>query len=621
MLPLKLLAVVVSGLMLALCFPAWDIGVLVWFWMLPLLPVIWKAKKKRHAFLYSYLTGLVFWSLNLKWLDTVSGLGVLVMALFLSLYFGLWGVIASGIGNPWKVKKLVSEKAKGLSSLEKKIVKKQESEKSRGRQSKFLGAAVTDSFISLRFAFINAAAWVGCEWLRGWLFTGFSWNGLGTAFHDTTVIAQTADLVGLTGLSFMPVFMSAVIIQTGARLKAEVGQGRLKARLDFSVAALLLALQFFYGVWRIQDVKSWETQRVKVLLIQENIPQTLKWDPAEAANIMQGYAQSTELALAELEEQDAVTIQEAVENLGEESGKEVAIGEMEISYPDWVIWPESALPEPLYFAENYEGYAIGGGARHLLTERVQPLGKFSLITGMNQFESDYDGQSFKWKEGGRQYNSMAVISPEEPLEQNIQTYNKVHLVLFGEYIPLLDTVPLLKEIFKFSAGVDFGGNFSAGDSREPLTLKTQAGDMQVIPNICFEDTVGRLTRQFVRSEPQVIVNVTNDGWFKESEAAAQHMANAKFRAIELRRPMIRSANTGVSGIISTTGSYIDLKTDKRQAIEDEDGNNFIKSSLYGHAYAPKNGQLTLYAIAGDWFCYLMIACVLITMGKSLVTKS
>ena len=99
------------------------------------------------------------------------------------------------------------------------------------------------------------------------------------------------------------------------------------------------------------------------------------------------------------------------------------------------------------------------------------------------------------------------------------------------------------------------------------------------------------------------------------------MANAKFRAIELRRPMIRSANTGVSGIISTTGSYIDLKTDKRQAIEDEDGNNFIKSSLYGHAYAPKNGQLTLYAIAGDWFCYLMIACVLITMGKSLVTKS
>ena len=93
-----------------------------------------------------------------------------------------------------------------------------------------------------------------------------------------------------------------------------------------------------------------------------------------------------------------------------------------------------------------------------------------------------------------------------------------------------------------------------------MTVPIGDGDIQLIPSVCFEDTVGRLTRKFVRTEPQLIINVTNDGWFKDSEAARQHMANAKFRAIELRRPMVRSANTGVSGIISTTGSLVDPTT-------------------------------------------------------------
>jgi len=142
-----------------------------------------------------------------------------------------------------------------------------------------------------------------------------------------------------------------------------------------------------------------------------------------------------------------------------------------------------------------------------------------------------------------------------------------------------------------------------------MTVPIGGGDIQLIPSVCFEDTVGRLTRKFVRTEPQLIINVTNDGWFKDSEAARQHMANAKFRAIELRRPMVRSANTGVSGIISTTGSLVDPTTGKRQVIEDKHGSHFVRSSIYGHAYAPVHGPVTLYALAGDCFAYLMMVCI------------
>src|SRR5690606_23926286 len=130
-----------------------------------------------------------------------------------------------------------SEKEDGI---QEKIARKQSAVK-----SGFLsGGALGDSMRSLKFAFINAAAWVGLEWLRGWVFTGFGWNGLGVAFHDTPVLAQAADLVGVAGLAFTPVFMSAVLIQTGRRLMAEASTGKLKPRLDFSVAALLLVLQF-----------------------------------------------------------------------------------------------------------------------------------------------------------------------------------------------------------------------------------------------------------------------------------------------------------------------------------------------------------------------------------------
>lgn len=600
----SILAALISGVLLSFCFPGWDISQLVWVWMLPLFPAIWRGTKKRYGFFIGYLAGLAFWLINLKWLWTVSGLGAVIMAAFLATYFGIWGAIAVSIGNPWRKREVSPEKQKLSKS---KIQEKIEAKNSAIKKSP-LQISIGESALSLKFAFINAAAWVGLEWLRGWVFTGFSWNGLGTAFHSTPVLAQAADLIGLTGLAFLPVFMSAVLIQTGKRFIAEAKTGRLRPRLDFSVVALLLALHFCYGVYRIHQVNNWETQRVRVLLVQENIPQTLKWDPAETSVIMQGYGDATEAAIRALEEENVKNLKDNI------NGDAV-----EIKQPDLVIWPESALPEPLFFVEGAEGvegeislggiesYYLYGSTKHLLNERVRPLGNFTLITGMNKFEAELEGARVVGKEGGNNYNSIAVISPGGAIEDNIKTYDKAHLVLFGEYIPFLETVPFLRDLFKFSSGADFSGNFQAGRVIKPLNVQTSAGDMQIIPNVCFEDTVSRLTRKFVQRAPQVIVNVTNDGWFKESEAAAQHMTNAKFRAIELRRPMVRCANTGMSGIISMTGSFHDPVTGNRQVIEDDTGTHFVRSSLYGHAYAAKSGPITLFSLAGDWFSYLMIA--------------
>lgn len=591
---------VVSGVLLALCFPGWNLSGFVWVWMLPLFIVIWRGERKRYGFSVGYLAGLAFWLLNLKWLWTVSGLGAMAIAAFLALYFGLWGMIAVSVGNPWRERKGrkagQKQSTKVTSKIEEKIASKQAAAKSGG----LLGGALGESMRSLKFALVNAAAWVGIEWLRGWLFTGFGWNGLGVAFHNTPVLAQAADLVGVTGLAFTPVFMSAVLVQTGRRLMAEASAGKLKPRLDFSIAALLLALQFCYGVWRSRDVTSWDTQRVRVLLVQENIPQDLKWDERAVVDIMEGYREATEQAIHKLDADNMAAVQAAADD-----------SEVELKQPDFVIWPESAMPNPLLYIEGEQGHYFYGDVRHLIEGEIRPLGNFTLIAGMNEFEAEHEGEMIKWKQDGGQYNSIVAVTPGKPVEQSVVTYRKLHLVIFGEYIPFKDKLPFLSKLFEFSAGAEFAGNFSAGESTDPLVLPTGEGEVQVIPNVCFEDTVGRLTRKFVRRDPQIIVNVTNDGWFKESEAAAQHMANARFRAIELRRPMIRCANTGVSGIISASGSLVDAATGEHQMIKDGDGSHFVRGSLYGHAYAPKHGPMTLYALVGDWFAWLMIGLVIL----------
>jgi apolipoprotein N-acyltransferase len=331
-----------------------------------------------------------------------------------------------------------------------------------------------------------------------------------------------------------------------------------------------------------------ESVRVKALLVQINIPQDAARVLWEAHEVHMAYEDETIKALEELADRDAARLKEAV---GE--GDE---GEIELSWPDWVIWPESALTGRILRAEDG---TWGTWKENIDTiARVREAGPFHLIHGVNELESEKSGENeLRVMEKGRIWNSLAVMSPEDDL----QTYRKRHLVIFGETIPLVDQIPLLKKIYEQQAGIAYGGSFTPGESVDPLPIPTLAGEViGAIPTVCFEDTVARLTRRFVRPGPQVIVNVTNDGWFKESAAAAQHFANARFRTIEMRRPMLRCANSGVSAALDTTGSTAHPDTGKPQVILDAEGSHFTRGSLLVELDVPLKPSFSLYAIIGDW---------------------
>ncbi|MCU0776881.1 MAG: apolipoprotein N-acyltransferase [Akkermansiaceae bacterium] len=554
---MRIAAAAASGLLVALLFPPFGMAALAWVAVTPLLAALWSLDTRsagRRGFLLGWLAGSVSCAVQFSWLAVVSPLGAAVLPLYLGVYWGLFGAFAATLGNPWR------DPREGWPECAR----------------------------SLRIAFCHGAVWAGLEWLRGWLFTGFGWNGLGVAFHETPVIAQSADLLGVAGLSMLLVFFQAVLVQAGRRVMLGARDGAARMRLDFAAAAAVVGLLVCYGVARMALEGRGESVRVKALLVQINIPQDAARVLWEAQEVHMAYEDETLKALEGLADHDAARLKSAV---GDGDG-----GEIELSWPDWVIWPESALTGRILRADD----GTWGTWRENLDTiaRVREAGPFHLIYGVNELEAVKSGDNeLSVMEKGRIWNSLAVMSPEDEL----QTHRKRHLVIFGETIPLVDRIPLLAKIYEQQAGIEYGGSFTPGVSAEPLPVPTLAGEViGAIPTICFEDTLGRLTRLFVRPGPQVIVNVTNDGWFKESAAAAQHFANARFRTIEMRRPMLRAANSGVSAALDSTGSTAHPDTGKPQVILDSKGSHFTRGSLLVELDVPLKPSFSLYALIGDW---------------------
>lgn len=598
--------------MLAACFPGFELNPgLVWGWALPLMLALWlggrDTKRKRYGFRTGWFCGFVFWMINLKWLlamgdlDTVPALGAFFglccLSAYLAIYFGIWAAVVASIGNPWR-KPSPNHHNKPLSSLEKKVISKQEAQK---KPSVYGGWAT--SFRIIQFALLHASLWVSLEWCRGWIMTGFGWNGLGVAFHEVLVMAQMADVIGVTGLSFFPILIASVMLQTGKRLIGEARVGKFTPHWEIGFSVGLVAITFAYGVNRLAYFSRLPGHDVQVLLVQENISQKMKWDEEQRAIHYQGYLDSTRAALKEIEDDNMARLQKAIDEGGD----------TKIHYPDLVIFPESALTQELLYLSDEPGVFLLPLNDALLRHNLLKSEHFHLAFGANLVPGKEYANGISYDPEGKLYNALAIASPElAKVDQfpttAIQTRGKNHLVPFGEYIP---EIPFLDTIFEMSSGMSFGANFSSSDCFDPMEIELRGETIQIIPSVCFEDTVGRLTRRFVRSAPQMIVNITNDGWFGESEAAQQQLANAKFRTIELRRPLARAANTGVSALVDITGSTLDPITGKNNVILDDQGRPFVRDTLFGTIRIPFATTWSIYALAGDWF---ILVCALCSIG-------
>jgi apolipoprotein N-acyltransferase len=244
--------------------------------------------------------------------------------------------------------------------------------------------------------------------------------------------------------------------------------------------------------------------------------------------------------------------------------------------PDLLVWPESSMPGPVLQDE----------LSHRFVTNFSASARTDLLLGTIDLTET------------EAYNAALLVSESG---ERVQIYRKVHLVPFGEYVPGRHTIPLLARV----VGDQVPDDFAFGKEHTVFHLTNEKA--VVAPLICFEDTIGDLARQFVLRGANLLVNVTNDGWFLRSAGSQQHVANAVFRCVETRLPMVRAANTGVTCFVNEFGRVT-------QILLDDHGSQFTEGVLTGQVSIPTTPELTFYVRHGELFAQSCVGLAFLTLA-------
>ena len=510
-----------TGILLFLSFPgAVGLWYVAWVALIPLLLAVRQVRAGVAARL-GLMAGMVHYVSLLYWIVIVLGKygnlplwvsipALLLLALYMSSYLALFCAIISRV---WKQHEML-------------------------------------------VVWVGPLLWVGLDFIRSFLFSGFPWQDLGYSQYKALLLIQTADLTGHFGITFNIVLVNSVtalllVLWLANMSTDQAAQTILTMRLRRSwfyaiLPALCVILAVLgYNIFRYQQMSEVieSSSKMKVGVVQGNIEQDQKWSPAMRLATVDIYTRLSEQAIAQ------------------ENGP-----------PALLVWPETALP----FIINNNPY-FNRLKKILITKR-----KISLLSGA-PFYKEVEDKNSQQESKILSYNSAYLFTPEGEISGR---YDKQHLVPFGEYVPLSDYLPLPGPL------VENIGNFSSGRPARPLSYEGVA--IGVL--ICFESIFPKLARNWTSNGANLLVNITNDAWFGRSSAPWQHLSMSVFRAVENRRSMARAANTGVSAVIDPLGRIM------------------AKSSLFQPFYLVANVPLlqskTIFVILGHYFGLIcLLACI------------
>jgi len=381
----------------------------------------------------------------------------------------------------------------------------------------------------LTFPFI----WVALEYTRAHILTGFPWASLGYTQYRTLPLIQIADITGVYGVSFLIVLVNLFLFQLWRWVRGK--DGATYPFLATAAAVSLFLLTLFYGFISLNRDDT--GREIKVALAQGNIPQDVKWDPA--------FQEETVAIYERLSRKTAGTATQLI------------------------VWPESSLP---FFYQKESAYS------NRISSLARELNSYLVVSSPAlEFEGGAE----------RLLNSAFLISSDG---STVGRSDKLHLVPFGEYVPLATLLPFVKKMVQ---GI---GDFSPGKNVTPLAAPF--GKMGIL--VCFEGIFPEISRDYVRNGAGLLVNITNDAWFGDSSAPYQHLSMTIFRAVENRVPLVRSANTGITAFIDSRGHVQGM------------------SRLFSEAVLTGKVRLgfehSFYTRFGDLFAFICIAVSLTVLG-------
>ena len=492
-----------SGILLLLSFPSFNLFPLGWIGLIPLLIALQSTSSRKSAFLHGYLTGAIFFLGLVYWITLLypfaniflTTFACLLLASYLALYVGIFSALLYGL--PWK---------SGLPSI-----------------------------------LIVTAIWTGLEWVRSWFLSGFPWGSMGYSQWNNLPAIQIASITGVHGVSFIVVLLNATIadiIHTYFISKNQSTAPKIPSRPDKSgsserdftfhvsrlIPIVIVIACIGWGAYRMSKPVD-TTSDIRIALVPGNIPQIEKWDRAYWPQIFEKYMRLVKEADAE--------------------------------EPAIIMLPETALRGEVF---AFEGNIYIKQLKQILADQ-----EIYLLTG-----TFYSSEQ-------KVYNSVFLLSPTG---EKLGSYSKIHLVPFGEYVPI---TPHLPNFIQLPTG------FEPGKSIDLFPIPhTENRQMGVV--ICFESVFPDLFRKFVKKGASVMGILTNDAWFDGTPAPEQHLAMAPLRAVENRVAIFRCANGGISCIIDALGRTI---TTPISASDTE-------SFLVGRIPLSDSGG-TIYTHYGDWF--------------------
>ncbi len=343
--------------------------------------------------------------------------------------------------------------------------------------------------------------WVGLDYLRSVLFSGFPWMDLGYGLYTQPRLIQAADIGGHFVVTFTLVLCNGLIVGLIDRQRGDVRWNiRMERRLLLLACSFLVFIGGYSKVrYDIMQGRMARGLQTNVAVVQGNIDQGEKWSPQKKKSTVETYVTLSKSAV---------------------KGHTIEL----------VVWPETAVP--FYLQQD-----------PLTANILDFTGKENawLLTGSPSYsaeqQTDVDDLKVEY------FNSAFLLAPSGRLQGR---YAKQHLVPFGEYVPLRRFLPFLEPL------VESVGDFTAGSSSAPLEM----GQMKLGVLICFESIFPQIARDSVVAGANLLVNLTNDAWYGRSSAPYQSMAMAVFRAVENKRTLIRAANTGISGFVDPVGNIL-----------------------------------------------------------------
>jgi apolipoprotein N-acyltransferase len=493
---IKIGVAILSGLMLTASFPP---GKLDWVAWIALVPLLWSFKNEvpSRAFMLGFIAGVAHYLTLIYWIVVVLehygglpfaiSLFVLILfCLYLALFPALFSYLIRRIAGPCLP------------------------------------------------IFTAAGLWVAIEYLRAKLLTGFPWSLLGYSQYRHIDLIQVADLVGVYGISFLILVTNALIY---VLLFDRSSIKKVFFIRDIPVIVVMAFFVFLYGHHQLSKTDVNGNTPLRVAIIQGNIDQSMKWNPAYQIKTVNIYERLTRTT--------------------------------HTFNPNLIVWPETALP---FFFQDHR----------ILSPRVAGIAtalRAHFIFGSPAYRKE--------KGGVRYYNRAYSLTPDGRMSG---FYDKVHLVPFGEYVPLKRFLPFVHRL------VPAAGDMAPGKEIAPLSLPGLSAGIL----ICFEAIFPELSRKQTKKGAEILVNLTNDAWFGRTSAPHQHLSMAIFRSVENRRPMIRAANTGISAFIGPRGEIISV------------GEQFREEVLMVEIKKP-DPSLTFYTSYGDLFILALILMVVINV--------